>query len=633
MTYILAYTKPGVGVYDYTNYPGHEKAYNCDWEHAMHLAISDDGKSYTALRNNTAILFPKATFSENKPQGTTKTMRYPWIFRMADGSFGVSAVRCNQNAPDPLSIGCMMLFTSENLVRYNEECFLKLSDGEIENPRCCFEEDKGAYYVEWECQEGLFCGYTKYFKEIRDVTHCVSSAFETVQDYGIEDAIPGNVIEVTDEEADIIRKHFDVIYNIGIEELEVLEVKAGEKTTFDSLPKATMLYNDGSTHDKIVNWNKELFEKIDFTKPGKYELPGEVYLRHWPFPMPLGELKIESKEEPDPSAIWMRNGNMSDPCVIFHGGKYYLTSSGGNKILLRVSDRLDTVFSSNPIVIYEIPLGDEESIGTWAAELHFIKGVAYIFTGVCPGSWVNVKAHVLRCNGDPSVPENWEAPRLCLKPNGKVLTEGGISLDMTYFCVEGVHYVMWSDRKINTSVEPEVAEPADNYVATIDPYAPWQLTTEPQCILRPIYGWDRFETEVDEGPFILRHNDDIFITISGSSTGMTDLYDLGFMHAKVGDNLLSMEGWDWIPYPFLTKESVENQYGPGHNSFVKDPENGDDLMVYHAVPHDENGKALGRKPGVRRVHWAATGLPYLEMTMERDLDPKFKNVILKITVK
>ena len=86
MAFILCYTKPGIGCYDATNYPGHDHAYNCDWEHAMHLAVSKDGKAFTALRNNTGILFPKCTFTEGEPRGTTKTMLYPWIFRMADRS-------------------------------------------------------------------------------------------------------------------------------------------------------------------------------------------------------------------------------------------------------------------------------------------------------------------------------------------------------------------------------------------------------------------------------------------------------------------------------------------------------------------------------------------------------------------
>ena len=628
MAFILCYTKPGIGCYDATNYPGHDHAYNCDWEHAMHLAVSKDGKAFTALRNNTGILFPKCTFTEGRIQGTTKTLLYPWIFRMADGSFGVSAVRRNQNAPDPLSVGCMMLFTSKDLVRYEEACFLKLSDGEIKNPRCRWDDQKDAYYVEWETTEGLFCGYTKYFKEIRDVKPCSSPTFEAASDYGIEGCVPGNVIEVTEEEEDVIRKHFDVIYNVGVAPSE-MEVKAGEKPCFCSLPKATMLYSDGSTHDKPVKWDKDAFEKIDFSKPGVYEIHGEVSIKHWPFPMPLSKI-------PGPTTRPRPEGGMSDPCVVYHEGRFFLTSSGGAPIVMRVSNTLEGVFTAEPILI---PVDNDpavENMGHWAAELHFIKGVPYLFTtfsSFTPGHCY-VRSCILRCNGDPAVPENWEQPRLCVKPNGNILTEGGISLDMTYFCVNGVHYVMWSDRKVpNDRLDFTQAAPADIYIATIDPDAPWQLTTEPRCVLRPIYGWDRYETEVDEGPFLLRRGDDLFITISGSSTGMADLYDLGFLHAKAGDNLLTMEGWDWIPYPFLTKESVPGEYGPGHNSFVKDPDTGDDLMVYHAVPHDENGKTLGRKPGIRRVHWAATGLPYLEMTEERDLDPKFKNITLRITVK
>ena len=60
---------------------------------------------------------------------------------------------------------------------------------------------------------------------------------------------------------------------------------------------------------------------------------------------------------------------------------------------------------------------------------------------------------------------------------------------------------------------------------------------------------------------------------------------------------------------------------------------GDDLMSFHAVPHDEDGLSLGRMPGIRRVHWAKTGLPYLEMSEERDLSPEYRHVTLKLTIR
>ena len=45
MAYLLAYTKKGEGCYPDFNYPGHV-GYNCDWEQAMHLALSEDGKNF-----------------------------------------------------------------------------------------------------------------------------------------------------------------------------------------------------------------------------------------------------------------------------------------------------------------------------------------------------------------------------------------------------------------------------------------------------------------------------------------------------------------------------------------------------------------------------------------------------------
>ena len=83
-----------------------------------------------------------------------------------------------------------------------------------------------------------------------------------------------------------------------------------------------------------------------------------------------------------------------------------------------------------------------------------------------------------------------EAPRKCVKIDGSDLTEGGISLDMTWFRDNGRDYVMWSDRKIHYGADDEHFEAgtADVYIATVDPKKPWQLTSEPHCVVQP-YVW------------------------------------------------------------------------------------------------------------------------------------------------
>lgn len=623
MSAILCYTRCGEGVYTDENYPGHV-AYLCDLEHALHLAISDDGTAFKPLRNNTGILFAECTFSEGNPKGTTKTLIDPWLTRRADGGFILCMLRRNQNAPDPLSVGKIMLFTSGDLVRYQPLGFLKVADEPIRHPRCTYCADTADYEVYWENERGqAFCARSADLTAVSDAQPCgVRPA--AANTYGIDRCVPGNVISISADEAVRVRMYLDEIRNTGVDPV-CCTMEAG--ASLPALPKAVCRYSDGSTHEKPVDWD---LSRVDLNKPGVYDVPGRVRLKRYPFPMPLNFGAYAPGDINDPN---MKSG-MSDPCVTEYKGKYYLSSTGNQNIVLRCADTPEGVFSAAPVVIHRVPLQPGYTMnGTWAAELHVIDDTPYLFTTVCPnGDWTHVKSVVLRCHGDLLDENAWEAPRYCVKANGEWLTEGGISLDMTWLRDHGVDYVMWSDRKIRYGTDPLVAEPADIYIATIDPAAPWQLTSEPVCVLRPMLGWDRCETEVEEGPYLLRHGDELFVTVSGSSTGMSDLYAVGLLRARAGSDLLQPSAWDWWPYPLLTKESVPGEFGPGHNAFFKDPETGDDVMVYHAVPHDEAGRTMHRHPALRRVHWAASGLPYLEMTPERDLDPRFENIVMKLNI-
>ncbi len=626
MAYLLSYMKKGEGIYPPELYPQQkdQPGYLCDLDHSMHLAVSEDGKKFTPLKNNTGILFPECDLNDGVIKGTTKTLIDPYLLRGADG-FYVLGVRRNQNAPDPLSTGCAMVWRTEDLIEYEVYGFLKLSESEIRRPRAAYDSASGTYRVEWETEDGrTFAAVSGSLREV----FCPQEAERTISaaDPGdVPGAIPGSLVEITEEECARLRAWFLPAENTGV---RVPDMEWPVK--YDDLPAAECLYSDGSVHSKPVDWNRDDLEAVDPSVPGTYTVRGRIRTRHWPFPIetsprPKGAMEVHGLENEV-------SGRMSDPCVIEYRGRYYLTSSGSNDIIVRATDRLEDVFSAPAKIVYTVKGENGGNVGTWAAEIHIINDVPYIFTGICPGEWTTVQAAVLRCNGDIEDPDAWEAPVFCVKPNGKILTEGGISLDMTEFEVNGVHYVMWSDRKIHEIDGKLYPAPADVYIAIIDPDRPWQLLSEPQCVLRPIYGWDRCQTEVEEGPYLLRRGDDLFICVSGSSTGMADLYTLGFLRAKAGDDLMDPGVWKWYPWPFMTKESVPGMFGPGHNSFIKDPETGDDLIVFHAVPH-ENGRPLGRRPAVRRVHWKANGLPDLEVTEERDLKEEFRNVECVISVR
>lgn len=606
MSYLLCYTKTGTDKYR-------------DLNDSMHLALSCDGTSYTALRNNTGVLFPEADMNDGTLAGCTKTLLYPWLFRMEDGSAGVIAVRRNnENKPDSKNLGCAILYQTKDFVRYQFVGFLPLASSEVKNTRCKWDASKKAYRVEWECAEGIFGGYTTDFKAINDTASCTFS--ENPSDCkGIADAIPGNVLEISDAEAKYIDTMLGVVYNTSVKDI-AMEVPVGGKIDYDNLPKITCVYSDGSEHDMAVKWDKTALKSINTSKPGEYIVSGGVDQKIYPTPFLT---------------------QTSDPCIFHYGDKYYFTSSGG-KCVIRAADTLDGLRDAEPIIIYEHP-EDSKYSGFWAQELQIVDGVPYFFTSMTEGGkWHTVQSVILRCNGDICNPDDWSEPVFCRRKDGSRLYDKGVTLDMTYFCIDDVHYVSWSQRDIDPNSdggnEYSTNGSADIYIATIDPKDPTILITDPVCLCRANYGWDRIEAPVDEGPFLLRHGDDLFLSISGSSVGV--LYCVGLLHAKYGSDLLDPKSWDKVPYPLVTKESFPNQYGPGHNNFVKASDgSGDDLivMLYRPLPEDErvgfSGDKNPRCSTIRRVHWGASGYPIMEMTPEQELNPDFRVAIMKVIVK
>lgn len=618
---LLTYTVKGEPEYTNTAQPG-LTGKKCDLDDSIHLAIWDGNGAVTPLLNGTGVIFAEADYANDIPQAVTKTFIDPWAFRMKNGNIAFCAIQRNENAPDPTTQGSVAIILSSEFPVYNRVSFIKVSNGNIKNPTCQWLDHKNKYLFTWVEDGKTYQGYSLNLCEIFDIVPSTSivtghNASEKLKAQivagSICGALAGNLLSLDQSEASALFARYGSIRQLSVDPMN-LQLASGKSPTIDELPDAICRYSDGSTHRKKVTWDLEQLQQINWATAGHHVIHGIVQNQEFQFPF-IDEF-------------------VSDPCICNYNGLFFMSSTQTNTVTFRTSRTIEGLRYAKPYDVFRIEGGTDGEANLWAQEMHVIKGIPYIFTTVGLDGWSSVQCHVLRCIGDPTDPSSWETPRLVIKANGKPLyDENGIGLDMTYFEVNGVHYVMWSGRTfLDKTSGHEIARPADVLIATVDPDSPWKLTSEPQLIARPMYGWDRCESEVVEGPYLLRHQDDLFVTISGSSTALPDLYCIGLLHAKAGTNLLNPENWSRTPYPILTKESVTGEFGPGHNMFIKDPVSGDDLFVYHAVPHDDENKAIGRRMGIRRVHWTAEGLPCLDMTSERDLDPLNKNVSLDIVV-
>lgn len=620
-TSLLAYTTVRDQYYTNPAYPG-LRGLNCDLDDAIHLALVTANGTPITLHDGTGVIFARADYSIDDPRAATRTFVDPWAFRTRDGSIAFCAVRRGESVPDPASRGTIAIIVVDGAVDFREPIFITVSNHDVRNPTCQYDTITDRYTLTWMENGEILQGISRHLGEVFDISHALPETLSRVESArdtarlaaaGIPNSVAGNLLPLRSGEEMAMRNRFGEIRHVGVTPIRI-EVSRSRKPRLEELPWVDCVYSDGSHHRKPVTWDRSRFDAIDWSRPGTYTLEGNIRTRRHSFPF--------------------IDDFISDPCITRYGDRYFLSATNTNSIAFRISNTIEGLRDARPIEVFHMDGGPDGEANLWAQEMHVIRGVPYVFTTVGCAGWSSVQCHVFRCNGDPADPKAWEPPHRVVMANGEPLYDNtGIGLDMTYFEVEGVHYVMWSGRRFfDKTPGAEVMEPADVRIATVDPDEPWRLTSEPQQVVRPEYGWDRCQSEVDEGPYLLRHGDDLFVTISGASTALPDLYCLGLLHAKAGENLLDPSAWRWFGYPVLTKESVPGEYGPGHNMFIKDPETGDDLIVYHAVPHDVEGRSIGRRMGIRRVHWTTEGLPYLAMTPTRDLNPDLARITATITV-
>ncbi len=580
---------------------------------SVHLAYSEDGKNYQALNNNYGILFAKATVDKNNvinPKSLTK----PFVFSTNDAGFGIVAIQTNADGSnDEESKGKVLLWLSKNLVDFEEKGLIDLkTDLFVKDIFCQYNLETKNYQIDWLGEDGKF--YRNTLSDLKGSTEV--SLPEQVQKAPFpssdikdliapEGAIKGNSIGIDKELSSRILTEWMPLENIAIEVPKSVEAKSLEEL---SAVTATAVYTDGSTASKKIRWD---LQGVDFNGPGSYEVTGTVVQEKYNFPLAIG---------------------YADPIIARWDDKYYFVATNDHVnnigIYVRESSTVKGFFGEN--VVEHLILDKDESRGLvqtfWAPEFHIVNDQMYLFFAVSGMQW-GPQCHImqLKPGGKITEPNDWNDPIRVIKKDGTPLANDGITLDMTYFEVEGVSYVVWSYRS-------RIGHPEDTgsmlYIATIDPEKPWQLTSEPVLLSRPLYGWENIDGTINnEGAYPLVMDDKVYITYSGgAANGYT--YALGLLTAERGKDLLRVNNWKKSPTPVLSYDSIEGEYGPGHNGFYKN-EMGDIMITYHAEPVIRNHM---RSTGIRRVHFDINNKPRFDMSFERDLNREFTTVKVQLKV-
>jgi GH43 family beta-xylosidase len=259
-------------------------------------------------------------------------------------------------------------------------------------------------------------------------------------------------------------------------------------------------------------------------------------------------------------------GNFPDPWVMFKDGYYYWCKQdyGCDLTVERFKGLPGTVPGEGWTKVFSCGGGGIYS-DVWAPELHFLDGKWYIYasgdTDPAPGIQ-NLRIFVLE-----SV--NWNGPytNIGIINTADFRSEWCIDPDILMH-PNGKKFMTWSQWEGGMQCIYIGEMSTHNHIINA------------VKLSQPTFDWERNPNDlVNEGPEFLIKNNKIHIAYSGSQCH-TSYYSLGLLTADLNSNLTDPVSWSKSASSVFS--SGNNIWGPGHNCFVKSPDQTEDWIIYHA---------------------------------------------------
>ena len=295
----------------------------------------------------------------------------------------------------------------------------------------------------------------------------------------------------------------------------------------------------------------------------------------------------------------------ADPFVYRHSdGYYYFTGSYPlyDRIVLRRAKHLNDLQEAEEVAVWWKHESGPLSQLIWAPEMHRANGKWYIYYAAAPNTGqsddtFNHRMYVIENASDNPMEGSWIE-------RGEVKTGmDTFSLDATTFFHKGNQYYVWAQQDLKIMGHSNI------YIAKME--NPWTLASEPVMLTKPEFSWEIQGFWVNEGPAVLVKNEKVFITYSGSATGIE--YCMGLLTANETDDLLDPNSWQKSKEPVFQSCTDNEQYGPGHNSFTVSEDEKDTILVYHARNYTELvGDPLyepNRHVRAQKIEWDEQGNP------------------------
>ena len=294
----------------------------------------------------------------------------------------------------------------------------------------------------------------------------------------------------------------------------------------------------------------------------------------------------------------------ADPWVTQYRGTYFYTQTTGQNLKLWATPDLTDLAHARSRVVWTPPATGPYSSDIWAPELHRLNGRWYLYFAADSGTNQTHRIYVLENASDDPLQGTWSM-------KGKVAdSTDKWAIDATVLESGGQMYLLWSGWQGDTNGEQDI------FIAHLK--NPWTVDSERVMLSHPQYAWEHVgdllrdpalpHVDVNEGPEVLQHGNDIFLVYSASGC-WTDYYALGLARAKRGSDLLDPHSWTKLDHFVFRMDAKAGVYGTGHNSFFQSPDGKQSWILYHANDGPGQGCDSHRSPRAQPFTWNADGLP------------------------
>ena len=304
-----------------------------------------------------------------------------------------------------------------------------------------------------------------------------------------------------------------------------------------------------------------------------------------------------------------------DPWVIVRDGVYYYMNTTGSNLTICKTRHLGALASAAKKVVWTPPSSGPYSHEIWAPELHFLNGKWYIYFAADAGTNQSHRVWVLENPSPDPMQGAWVMKGKLADPDDRW------AIDPTVFENRGRLYAAWSGWEGETNGVQSI------YIAELSD--PWTIKGRRARISTPQYPWEKVgdrdlkrdpeqnpaldveepvHIDVNEGPEVLQHGDNIFLVYSASAC-WTDFYELGMLTTRASDDLLDPASWKKSPVAQFWQSPKAHAYGTGHNSFFQSPDGTQDWIIFHANSEPHQGCAGHRSSRAQPFTWKADGTP------------------------